>query len=223
MSRFKLQIFPTVGFLLLAALGFVSTGARAANFTASLDRDTIKLGESATLSLAFEGAQPRNVPSPQVSGLQITQAGTSQNVSWINGAMSSTVTVAFSVTARQAGEFTIPALTADVNGQQLSTAPLKLTVTAASAPSADAVNSGSEVAFMKFNFPKNKIYAGEPEVGRLELYLRDDVQNFGNFQITSSPADGFSAGKIAELQNQRHAFIPSFRSRSRSPPCAPAR
>ena len=40
-------------------------------------------------------------------------------------------------------------------------------------------------------------------MARLELYLRDDVQNFGNFQFTSSPADGFSAGKIVELQNQR--------------------
>ncbi len=42
-----------------------------------------------------------------------------QNVSFINGAMTSTVTITFSVMARQAGEFTIPALTADVNGQQL--------------------------------------------------------------------------------------------------------
>jgi hypothetical protein len=175
----------------------------AASFTASLDRDAITLGESATLSLSFEGAQPRNVPSPQVSGLQITQAGTSQNVSWINGAMSSTVTVNFQVTARQAGEFTIPALTADVNGQQLSTAPLKLTVTAANAPSASTVNSGNEVAFLKFNFPKQKVYVGEPLVGRLELYLREDVQNFGNFQLNSLPTDGFSTGKTAELQNQR--------------------
>ena len=107
------------------------------------------------------------------------------------------------MTPQRAGEFTIPALTADVNGQQLSTAPLKLTVTKASAPSAAAVNSGSEAAFLKFVFPKNKIYVGEPLVGRLELYLRDDVQNFGNFQLTGSPTDGFSSGKTAELQNQR--------------------
>jgi hypothetical protein len=196
--RFTLK---TLMALLLATL---CTGAAvAASFTASLDRDAIMLGESATLSLSFEGAQPRNVPLPQVAGLQIAQAGTSQNMSIINGAMSSTVTVNFQVTARQAGEFTIPVLTADVNGQQLSTAPLKLTVTAATAPSATVVNSGNEVVFLKFIFPKNKIYVGEPVVGRLELYLRDDVQNFGNFQLTGSPTDGFSAGKTVELQNQR--------------------
>ncbi len=73
----------------------------------------------------------------------------------------------------------------------------------ASAPSAAAVNSGNEVAFLKLSFPKPKIYVGESAVARLDLYLRDDVQNFGNFQLTSSPADGFSAGKAVELQNQR--------------------
>jgi BatD DUF11 like domain len=184
---------------LLAATSLV----RAADFTASLDRDTITLGDSATLSLTFEGGQSRNVPTPSVPGLQFTQSGTSQSMSVVNGAMSSTLTVNFSVTPLHDGEFTIPALTADVGGQQFSTAPLKLVVIKASAPSAAAVNSGNEVAFIKLDYPNKKIYAGECSVARLELYLRDDVQNFGNFQITSSPTDGFSAGKIVELQNQR--------------------
>ncbi len=190
----------TLAMLLIALL---PSATWAASFTASLDRDTLTLGESATLSLAFEGGSPSRVPTPSVSGLQFAQAGTSQNMSWINGAMNSTVTVNFSVTPQREGEFTIPALTADLGGQQLATAPLKLVVSRASAPSAAAVNSGSEVAFLKLNFPKQKVYAGESVVAQLQLFLRDDVQNFGNFQITSSPTDGFSAGKTAELQNQR--------------------
>ena len=199
--RFTLKI----GFALVVAAVLFHGAASAASFTASLDREAITLGESATLSLTFEGGSAKNMPTPSVPGLQIAQIGTSQSVSYNSniGAMSSTVTVTFSVTARQAGEFTIPALTTDVNGQQLASQPLKLTVTKASAPSADAVNSGSEVAFLKFIFPKNKIYAGQSAVGQLQLYLRDDVQNFGNFQLNSLPTDGFSAGKTAELQNQR--------------------
>lgn len=189
--------------LALVAAALLPCALRAASFTASLDRDTITLGEPATLSLTFAGGQSKNVPTPRVPGLEITQTGTSQNMSWINGTMSSTVTIAFSVTARHAGEFTIPALTAEVNGQQLSTLPLKLTVTAASAPSAAAINSGNEVAFMRLVFPQNKIYVGEGAVARLELYLRDDVQNLNGFQLTGSPTEGFSAGKLVEFQNQR--------------------
>jgi len=195
--RFTLK---TLAMLLVALL---PGAVWAAAFTASLDRDALTLGESATLSLAFEGAQPKSVPTPSVSGLQITQAGTSQNMSWINGAMSSTVTVSFSVTPQREGEFTIPALTADLNGQQCSSQPITLVVRRARARSAAAVNSGGEVAFLKLNFPKQRVYVGESVVARLGLYLRDDVQNFGNFQITGSPTDGFSAGKTAELQNQR--------------------
>ena len=82
-------MFPFAAFLILAVLNFTVFLADAANFTASLDRDTITLGESATLSLAFEGGQSRNVPTPNVPGLQIVQTGTSQNVSFVNGAMSS--------------------------------------------------------------------------------------------------------------------------------------
>jgi hypothetical protein len=163
----------------------------------------VPLGEQATLSLAFEGGQSRTVPTPHVPGLQFSQVGNSQNFSIVNGAMSSTVTVTFSVTPQRAGEFVIPALTAEVGGQRLATEPLKLVVSRANAPSAETVNSGSEVVFLKFTFPKSKVYAGESVVARLELYVREDVQNFGNFQLTSSPTDGFSAGKVAELQNQR--------------------
>ena len=193
--------------LMLVAVALLNGAAFAASFTASLDRDTITLGDQATLSLAFEGGQPKNVPTPNVPGLQIVQAGTSQNMSWINGEMSSTVTVAFSVTARQAGVFNIPALTADVNGQQLTTAPLRLLVTAASAPTTADVNSGNELAFLKLVFPKNKIYVGEPVVAQLELYVRDDVQPNGNFQMTSAPTEGFSAGKLVEQHNQRRVQL----------------
>jgi hypothetical protein len=192
----------TLTMLLLVAL--LPGAAGAASFTASLDRDSMMLGEQATLSLKFEGVQPQDAPGmPNIAGLQFQYVGPSSSFSFINGQTTSSVTYNYLVTAQRTGDFTIPAMRADIGSQQLASAPLKLTVNTANAPSAAAVNSGSEIAFLKFTFPKNKIYVGEAEVGRLELYLRDDVQNFGNFQITSSPTDGFNAGKTTELQNQR--------------------
>jgi hypothetical protein len=188
--------------MLLAAL--LPGAAWAAAFTASLDRDTLTLGESATLSLTFEGGQPGNITMPQVSDLQINQVGqTSHTTSDFSGHGTTVTTVLLAVAPQKTGEFVIPALTADINGQPFSSPPIKLTVTAASAPSADAISSGNEIAFLKLSFPKQKVYAGESVVARLELYLRDDVQNFGNFQLTDSPTDGFSAGKPVELPNQR--------------------
>src|ERR1039457_5500263 len=94
--------------MVLAALCLGSVRLDAATFTASLDRDTIALGESATLSLMFEGGSPKDVPTPNVSGLQIVNAGNSQNFSILNGQMNSTVTVTYSITPRKTGEFVIP-------------------------------------------------------------------------------------------------------------------
>src|ERR1035437_175176 len=146
--------------LLVAAL--LNGAAFAASFTASLDRDTITFGEQATLSLTFEGGQPANVSMPQVSALQMNQVGnSSQTTSDFNGHSSFVTTILVAVIPRQIGEFTIPALTADVNGQHLSTAPLKLIVQKADAPSAAAVNSGSEIAFLKLPLPQKKIYTGQ--------------------------------------------------------------
>ena len=199
--RFKLFLVAAV----LLMLGFAAV-MRAASFTASLDRDSINLGEEATLSLTFDGGQPSNMPVPKVSGLYFGSPSTrsSQNIDFNSGQMNSTIAITYPVTARQAGEFTIPALTADVNGQQLATMPLKLTVLKASAPAAAAaVNSGSEMAFMKLLLPQKKIYAGQMLTAQLQVCWRDDAQDFGNFRFTGTPADGFAIGKIAQGQGQR--------------------
>ncbi len=190
--------------MLFATLCFCAATVHAAAFTASLDRDTITLGESATLSLTFDGDAPKKVPvPPDVPGLQINYLGPSSQFSFINGQVSSTVTHNFTLTPQKAGEFIIPVLIADVGGQQLSSPTLKLVVLEPNAPAPADISSGSQIAFMTFTLPKNEVYAGEIVTGELKVYLRDDVQNFGNFQFTSIPADGFSVGKIAEGSTQR--------------------
>jgi hypothetical protein len=190
--------------ILFFAACLLITSGRAASFTASFDRDAITLGEQTTLSLKFDGVQPQNAPAlPAVAGLQFQYVGPSSSFSFINGQTSSSITFNYIVAPQRDGEFVIPAMRANVSGQQLSSSSLKLTVSKVNAPSAAAVNSGTEVAFLKLVFAKNKIFVGEPVVGQLELYLRDDVQNFGNFQLTGASTDGFSSGKITELQNQR--------------------
>ncbi len=199
----RLSLVPVAAGFCLLLLWLGAMPVCAASFTASLDNDTLTLGQSTTLSLAFEGGSPRTVPTPSVSGLQISQAGTSQNVSWVNGAMSSTVTVAFSVTPQRTGEFVIPAIVADVNGQTLTSQPLRLKVGQPSAASTSQINAGSQVAFMKLTLPGDKVYVGEAVAANLEIYLRDDVRNFGNFQFTGTPADGFTVGKLREEQARR--------------------
>ena len=187
---------------LFACLAVLSSGAvpaRAASFTASLDRDTITLGETATLSLKFEGGSPEQLPSSMtVSNLQLVLVGGPSHFDInINGNRDSYDTFSYVVTPTQAGQFTIPALTANVGGKQLASQPLKLTVNKPGAPPPAGANTDSQIAFARLALPKKEVYAGETITANLQLFYRQDAQLARDPQITGTPADGFTVGKIA--------------------------
>src|SRR6185312_4494292 len=186
-------------FFLSSILGFA---ARAASFTATLDRDSLALGESATLTLNFEGGQPDNAPAPDVPGLEIVAAGNSKAVNIVNGQMSSTDSLFYRITPQKTGDFVIPAMTALVDGGRVSSQPLRLTVRPAEAVPTAAIESGSLMAFMKLTLPTGELYVGQTLAARLEIWLRDDVHNFSNFRFTSQPASGFLIGKTAQGPNR---------------------
>ena len=203
-------------FLLMAAgVGWAMTAA-AVTFTTSLDRDVINPGETADLSLTFEGGGPKGNPSlPAIPGLSISYVGPSSQFSFVNGQTSSTITHHFNVTALKPGVYAIPALSIQVDGTALTSKPLKLTVSQNSAPSAAAVNSGAEVAFAKLVMPKNQLYVGEVATAELQIWLRDDVQNFGNLSLPAAPVEGLNLGKMtersryrAQLGNRSYTVVP---------------
>jgi hypothetical protein len=196
--------FITKVWLVLLTVALVNGAAGAGSFSASLDRDSMTLGEQATLALKFDDVEPPDAPTlPRIDGLQFQYVGPSRSIAINNGQTSSSTTFNYLVTAQRDGEFTIPALRTSVDGEQLTSAALKLVVLKVNAPAAGEVAAGREPAFLKLVVPKNKVFVGEPMVAQLELYLRDDVQDLRGFQSTSSPADGFSAGKLTEQQGLR--------------------
>jgi hypothetical protein len=193
-----MRLIPKIWLMVFAAL-WIAPAAWAADFTVSLDRDTITVGEQAALSLKFDGVQPQGTPDlPAISGLQFQYVGPSSSFNFINGQTSSSITYNYVVLAQRDGRFTIPALTVDVDGQRLVSQPVTLTVTKASAPPAAAVNSGSELSFMQLAMPPGKVYVGQQVAAQLQIYVRDDVVRFGDFDFTGQNADGFLIGKNAK-------------------------
>ncbi len=188
--------------LCAAFLCFATRTAFAASFTASLDNGTLTLGENTSLSLTFQGGNPDQVPTPYVDGLRIDYVGPSQQMSIVNGHFSSTTTYRFTVTPQRTGAFTIPAITAVVDGQTLASQPLTLNVLKPGAPPPQAINSGSELAFMRLVLPKKKVYLGEVFTIEVQIYLRNIVQNAGQFHFTALPSDGFTVGKMTRGQQR---------------------
>jgi len=110
--------------LLLAA-----TIARAGQLTATVDRSTIRVGESAKLSLNFEDCRPTEAPDiPNVPNLNFAYGGQSSSMRWVNGQQSATLTLFYFLTPSRPGDYTIPRIVAPIGGDRLSTEPLKLRV-----------------------------------------------------------------------------------------------
>jgi hypothetical protein len=181
----------------------------AANFTATLDRDTVAAGESATLTLTFDGGSPKNIPQPPaIPNLQIAYQGTSQNFVINNGQSSATISATFAVTPMQPGDYTIPALRAEVDGKILTSQPLRLKAVKPGASVAS--NTGDQLLFLKLFVPKKEVYVGEVIGVQLQLYVRDGVANaegilqgFENLTSSAVTAEGFSTIKTVAAQRRR--------------------
>ena len=193
----------------LVLLGAAPCVLRGASFTATLDRETVTVGESATLSLRFEGGEPRSIPAPpQLPNLQIANQGSSRNISINNGQVSASIAQNFALTPTQPGEYIIPALRAEVDGQVLTTTALKLTAVKANSTAANG--AGEQLAFFKLVVPKQEVYVGEMLAVEFQVYIREGVANgegllqeFDRYNACPIKAEGVSIIKTAHAQRRR--------------------
>jgi hypothetical protein len=193
--RNKIQRLNRLWFALFFA---IASPAFAATFTASLDRTSVVLGEQVVLTLTFEGGQPQALSSPNLDGLQVIAQNRSTRMVMTPGAQTTVFSYTITLEPVRAGEFVIPALTATMDGQSLSSQPLTLKVAAsdASAPPAD---SGGKVAFLWVVLPKTNLCINEPMVAEFRIYLRSDVRRYGNLQLAPD-GNGLTFSKLVEGQ-----------------------
>lgn len=165
------------------------------SLTATIDPPAITVGETATLSLSFEGGKPDgDIQIPSVPNLVIIPGGESFRQYIVNNRISISYTRTFAVSAEKEGEYIIPPFTATVGGQKVSSQPLKLIV--GKVDSRDI----ERFARLRFNISKNEVRVGEPfmiEVRLLYLVLNGGEQP----QIA---AEGFNIGKL--VQNESHSI-----------------
>jgi hypothetical protein len=187
------------GGLWFALLFVFVSPAFSASFTASLDRNTIVLGEPVTLTLKFEDGQPQGPLSLPVDGLRITSSP-EQSISSVFSAGKQTTVYSYAVSleATRVGEFVIPPFNIKMNGQTFSSQPLKLKVVA-SDPSAPPAGNAEKMAFLWVELPKTNLYINEPVVVEFRIYLRSDVRRYGDLQF-SPDGNGLTFSKIAQGQ-----------------------
>lgn len=183
-----------VASLMTAGLVFALAG-RAATITASLDREVIGLGSSATLKVTIQGGNGRDLPRiPDVPGVRVQLTGNSMSFVFENGRQSVAADLTYSVTPSKLGQFTVGPVTAVVGGRTLQAEPLTLKVVRADDPSANRADGLDQAAFLLLQVPHRPVYVGETFLAEIGLYaIGGRLQ-----QAPQMQADGFTVGKLQE-------------------------
>ncbi|MBK9138971.1 MAG: protein BatD [Verrucomicrobia bacterium] len=184
------------GAILACALACLLGGAaEAGEVFAALKPDTIRLGQRTTLELSFVNCQPTTPPQlPAVAGLSFDFIGRATSVNIVNGQQTTTLTLRYAVTPDRAGDFDIPAVRAEVNGQTLSTSPVKLKVLRPD-ENAPAAAEQNQLAFLRLTPAKEEVFIGEV----LPVDTQVFYVNAQDIQIQPLTGDGFTFGKTAML------------------------
>jgi hypothetical protein len=165
--------------LAFAAAWVVSVhSAFAASITATLDRNVVPVGETATLSVNIEGVNAQ--VSPQLPALSnVVVRSVSPGYRMVNGQLVG-MSFTYTLQATAVGNTTIPPIQLVAGGLTLSTQPLPLNIVPQVAAPASA--------FLRLIANKTEVYLGEAFPLEIHLYF----QSMDEARYPRLQADGFS-------------------------------
>jgi len=177
--------------LLPLAAGMTVQEVRAASFSATLEPDTVAVGDTAALKLEFVGSGQIQVsPPPSLPGLVISGPQQGHSINTVNGRVTETVSVTYFLRPTRTNVFTIPPLRARVAGEEFQSAALRLT---AVAPTQSA--SAQSLALLRLVVPRERLYVGENVVVELQLLLDRNVSDPSQFSMPDFSGNGWFAGQ----------------------------
>ncbi|MGD9498178.1 MAG: BatD family protein [Armatimonadota bacterium] len=188
---------------------------------ASLSQQTAQVGETVDLTIVVTGDIGR-VSQPQVPAvdyLQVVSSGSSQNITFANGRMTSTNTYTFRVLPTREGTFTIPPIEITAGGQVYSTRPLTLNVVAATGrptpaprgslapaplPGAAQPAEGEtlEDVFARVEVDNESPYVGEQVTLTLSFYQSHRAPLLGSAEYSPPSTEGLVAEPLPDVPSQ---------------------
>ena len=194
----------SLAILLSGSLAFwLPPAASAEEFAvaAAVDKNQVAVNEPFHLTIQTSGAVT-GVGDPQIpalDGFEIYAGGRSQNISFVNGQVSSAVVFTYTLVPRKAGSFTIPSITFSRGGRVYGTNPLTVAVTPARAVpgggGAGAAGTTQRPLFATGEASRHSPYVGEQLVYTYKFYRRVQLMSRPGFR----PPD-FSGFIVEDLQ-----------------------
>jgi len=193
-SRFVWLILP-----ILAVSAFAQE-----KLTATVDRTTLRVGESLTLTLTFEGSAS-GVSEPKVPPLEKLQVAggpfTSTSFTIVNGRASSTASFSYILRAKEAGQGMIGPAKVVFRNKELASNSINVTILTASASAPGAgkdMKGGAADVFIRVTPDRTTAYVGEQITLTYKLYF---ARQIASPEIARLPrATGFWVEEISAPQ-----------------------
>ncbi len=137
----------------------------------SVDRNRITQDDLITLSVEVSGSKSFasvNMDPVKKDFVVVSGPGQQTNVQWINGSMTSTRTLTWTLSPNREGTLTIPVLTGTVDGKTFRGKPIQILVKKTS-------NSQGNEVFVVAEIDKDKAYLGEQITVTYKLYKRVNI------------------------------------------------
>lgn len=192
---------------ILAPVLATRTAAAEPTVRATFDRQRVAVGEEADLGVEVQGVQSSAVPEiGDAGGATVRYLGPSSRVSFVNGAMSASVSHHFSVSASKAGRVTIGPIAVTINGKRFDAGTVNLDVVAGRPGAAgDAGTPAGKQLRLELTASRTTVYVHERLPIRVKLMVGQ--VRVSDVQYPTIPGDGFALDKLTE-PDQRQEQTP---------------
>ncbi|MEM7530603.1 MAG: BatD family protein [Chloroflexota bacterium] len=153
-------------------------------------RRTFALGESLQLSISVSGSGAQEPELTSLDGLENRGASTSNEVSIINGAVSSKTTYKYTLVAMREGNLTIGPIRITVDGQTYQSEPITIQATPPAQGSGGQNGQGQDL-FIEAVVSNETPYLGEQIQYQFRVYIADGVSLRSQPNYVEPTFDGF--------------------------------
>jgi hypothetical protein len=201
----------------------------AGDISVMVEPQKIRLGDAAVLAIHVMGELSGHPSIPKVEGLRFIPMGQSSQYQSVNGRISQIASYLFQVEPERGGDFTLPPVTATVNGQVMTSEPVRLSVSGSRGgtgsarpqaslppPAPHAARQGntaglsadeeSRLAFLRVTPLKLRAYVGELIPIEIQAFFRQGLQaTLNSFPMFQGQA--FSCQELSQKPEQTEEIL----------------
>jgi len=200
--------------VMLVLAGIATTTAAEIAFVASA-KSTVQVGERFQVSFELN-TNGSSFRAPSFAGFEILSGpNQSTNMQFVNGSMSQSLTYSYFLSATKEGTYTISPAKIKVNGTEIESNELKITVVKGAGNTQQntqqnnkqqggqqgqqgSSSSSDGQTFVRISFSKTKAYRGEAIVVTHKIYTKQSIAGFEDVKFPSY--DGFWSEDIQQPQ-----------------------